>query len=313
MRLPIAHDALAMIEYDWTGAVLLVADTDAAQARARRAAGLAGARVMGAVTLANGEAETLLERHGPADAIFVELDGSATADLRNRLLLRLDTLASAAGRRVIVTAPIAMIDEVAAGLRSGTAAHLADPTEAERVHAIARAMQPPAAVLHDVNRFNGTGLLQQLSEEAARIAQVLATLSEDDGSADIPAQVSGEEPSAAAPVDAAYVRTIIRARRIRDRFFSGALFADPAFDMLLDLYAARLEGIRVAVSSLCIAAAVPATTALRWIKTLTDRGLFVRVDDPQDGRRIYIELSEDAAKAMSRYLSAVQRIAPATI
>jgi DNA-binding MarR family transcriptional regulator len=77
--------------------------------------------------------------------------------------------------------------------------------------------------------------------------------------------------------------------------------------MLLDLYAARLEGSRVAVSSLCIAASVPATTALRWIKALTDKGLFVRQADPQDGRRVYIGLSDEAAQAMGRYLAAVQR------
>jgi DNA-binding MarR family transcriptional regulator len=63
----------------------------------------------------------------------------------------------------------------------------------------------------------------------------------------------------------------------------------------------------VAVSSLCIAAAVPATTALRWIKALSDKGLFVRQADPQDGRRVYIALSDEAARAMGRYLAAVQR------
>ncbi|MGJ3628472.1 hypothetical protein AB5I41_18845 [Sphingomonas sp. MMS24-JH45] len=35
--------------------------------------------------------------------------------------------------------------------------------------------------------------------------------------------------------------------------------------MLLDLFAAELERARVSVSSLCIAAAVAPTTALRWI------------------------------------------------
>ena len=100
---------------------------------------------------------------------------------------------------------------------------------------------------------------------------------------------------------------------MRDQYFRGEIFADPAFDMLLDLYAARLEGRQVAVSSLCIAAAVPATTALRWIKQLTDRGLFARKADPQDGRRIYIGLSDAAANAMANYLTAVQRLAPPVV
>jgi predicted transcriptional regulator len=63
------------------------------------------------------------------------------------------------------------------------------------------------------------------------------------------------------------------------------LFADPAWDMLLDLLQAEIAQHRVPVSSLCIAAAVPATTALRWIKTMTDVGLFKRRADPHDGRR----------------------------
>jgi DNA-binding MarR family transcriptional regulator len=106
---------------------------------------------------------------------------------------------------------------------------------------------------------------------------------------------------------------MIRARRLRDRFFHSEIFADPAWDMLLDLFAARLEKRRVAVSSLCIAAAVPPTTALRWIKSLSDQGLFVRIADAEDGRRVFIELSDGAAAAMEAYLRAVQRISPLAV
>jgi len=83
--------------------------------------------------------------------------------------------------------------------------------------------------------------------------------------------------------------------------------------MLLDLTAARLERRQVAVSSLCIAAAVPPTTALRWIKTLTDQGIFVRIADPSDGRRVFIELSEEAAGEMIAYLAAAERMAATPI
>ena len=83
--------------------------------------------------------------------------------------------------------------------------------------------------------------------------------------------------------------------------------------MLLDLMAARLERRQVAVSSLCIAAAVPPTTALRWIKTLTEAGLFVRVADPQDGRRVYVELSDAAAANFQAYLGAVRRVSGVVI
>ena len=87
------------------------------------------------------------------------------------------------------------------------------------------------------------------------------------------------------------MRSVIRARRLRARFFAEELFADPAWDMLLDLLQAEIAQLRVPVSSLCIAAAVPATTALRWLKTMTEQGIFVRRADPHDGRRVFVELA----------------------
>ena len=63
------------------------------------------------------------------------------------------------------------------------------------------------------------------------------------------------------------------------------------------------------VSSLCIAAAVPATTALRWIKTMTDAGLFKRRADPHDGRRVFIELAPKASQATRGYFAEVGNVA----
>src|SRR3546814_17984132 len=69
-----------------------------------------------------------------------------------------------------------------------------------------------------------------------------------------------------------FARELLRFRRLRDRYFAGDLFADPAWDMLLDLYAARSQNSHpVSVSSLCIASSVPATTALRWIKAMEEK------------------------------------------
>lgn len=100
---------------------------------------------------------------------------------------------------------------------------------------------------------------------------------------------------------AAAVRKIIKGRRARERFFADSLFADPAWDIMLDLYAAHYEGRQVSVSSLCIASAVPGTTGLRWIKTMTDDGLLVRVDDQADGRRVFIKLSDEARIRLDAY------------
>src|SRR3546814_13025020 len=74
------------------------------------------------------------------------------------------------------------------------------------------------------------------------------------------------------------VRRLIRKRRQREQHFPSDLFADPAWDMMLDLYAAHYERREISVSSLCIPAAVPATTALRVITPMVEAGRFVRAE-----------------------------------
>lgn len=107
--------------------------------------------------------------------------------------------------------------------------------------------------------------------------------------------------------DPRLVRRIIRQRRLRDRYFEGELFADPGWDILLDLTAARAEHRRVSVTSLCMAAAVPPTTALRWITMMTRTGILVREQDDEDKRRSYIALSDSAAESIARYFDELGR------
>lgn len=102
-------------------------------------------------------------------------------------------------------------------------------------------------------------------------------------------------------LDQSDLRALLHARRRRAHFFPDDLFADPAWDILLELYAAELAQRRIATSSLCIAAGVPATTALRWIGVLEDKGLISRHDDPLDGRRVYAQLTEEALQAIEAY------------
>ena len=113
----------------------------------------------------------------------------------------------------------------------------------------------------------------------------------------------GQELSAAAAL--AKVKSIIKTRRIRSRFFSEQLFADPAWDMLLDLTRGQLECQRVSIMSLCGAAHVPATTALRHIATMTAKGMLQRRPDPLDGRREFIELTPTTLDSMLRFLNSI--------
>ncbi len=113
--------------------------------------------------------------------------------------------------------------------------------------------------------------------------------------------------------DPRLVRQIARQRQLRARFFDGDLFADPAWDMLLDLTAARVEHTRVSVTSLCIASGVPPTTALRWIGQMSDAGLLRRVEDDTDRRRAFITLSDKATNAMARYFDQLGQSATSLI
>ena len=106
-----------------------------------------------------------------------------------------------------------------------------------------------------------------------------------------------------------WIRALIELSGSRSNYLPGKLFSDPAWDMLLDLAEARLSGKRVSVSSLCIAANVPATTALRRIGDLVAENLATRIRDPEDGRRVFVDLTDDAFGQMMAYVnSATSRL-----
>ena len=299
-----AHDPLAMVDYGSGAGALLLCDNLAAGARAREAIEAAGLRVAAEHGI-DGALERM-DRQAAVDLVMVEIeeDHGKVLDV---LLGRIAHDAREGRYGGVVSTPSHLVDVVNAAIGSTDKVfQLCDPSPADRLEAVTEAARRTVPHLHDVGW--GSERLQRLSEEVGRIANALAELSEDESLI----RQRAEKPSGPA-IDATRVRAIIRARRLRDHYFRSELFADPAWDMLLDLMAARLDGKRVAVSSLCIAAAVPATTALRWIKTLTEHGLFVRVADPQDGRRVYIELSDAAATAVENYLLAAQRLSPLSV
>lgn len=130
---------------------------------------------------------------------------------------------------------------------------------------------------------------------------------EQEGASKVPYGDTTDKHQSVERITANHIRKLIKARRLRDQYFETELFADPAWDMLLDLMAARLEKTTVSVSSLCIAASVPPTTALRWIKTMTEEKIFERIADETDGRRIFIQLSDASAEAMASYFSKTGR------
>lgn len=292
-----------------SGARFLLASVDGARGHAARdAIALIGGVLAEDVSLdavapvlagpdADREMAIVLDLAGASDEAAQEALGAVVASAGPR------------GWRVVVAMTVAQIDPVVAALPLDAPAIqlLCDPDQAEWISALAL-----ATARDDGRVASGDDegeRLARLNAEVARIAELLARLATrgdgggSGGARDRRADFGVAPGAPPVAVGAAAVRDVLRARRLRDRFFGDGLFEDPAWDMLLDLFAARLEGVRVSVSSLCIAAAVAPTTALRWIGKLTAARLLERAADPADRRRAFVALSEEAAIAMERYLA----------
>ena len=290
--------------------IAIFADSENGCNVARNIAEQIGARVMFSATPGAGISQ--LADYPAFDVVFVDVSYGNSVEL-DILLDRLDAIAKTDQVPMLVNCAPECLDHIAARFTAPSVALMSQATAADWVATLAMSGIQHEPVLHEV-ALDDSLRLQRLADEVQRIARTLADLVGNDpqsmrGVSDAMIGFRAEPAhfaSPLSPITARDVRSIIRLRRMRDRFFRSDLFADPAWDMLLDLMAARLERMRVAVSSLCIAAAVPPTTALRWIKTMSDNGMFVRVADPEDGRRVFIELSDGAAAGMNAYLSAAK-------
>jgi DNA-binding MarR family transcriptional regulator len=286
----------------------------------RQAVEAAGAEVYRAMSLS--DAMTHLEDRRPTGTVVMDIS-DASVPLVPLVLSAVSKSAARDGHGVIISSPIECLDQLAGEGLEPHVTWLCQPAFADRVAAISLGVGLERSTLMDVSSDMDPQRLRRLADEVSRIARTLASLSgprPSDGFAvasvadhALAFHAQDNDLGELKMPEADELRRIIRLRRLRDSFFDPALFADPAWDMLLDLMAARIERAQVAVSSLCIAAAVPPTTALRWIKTMTDHGIFERCADPDDGRRIFIRLADHAVQAMARYFAAARRAGGAII
>lgn len=73
--------------------------------------------------------------------------------------------------------------------------------------------------------------------------------------------------------------------------------------MLLDLFVHECERKPLAMSSLCISAGIPTSSAMKLIQKLCDAGLLERIPDRHDGRRSLMRLGPKVAHRLRAYFA----------
>ena len=217
--------------------ILIAGDSQAALDRASQTIAACGLRIADAVGLE--QAPERIELQASASALWIELEQDSGASM-DRLLDHVNRDAGHGRYRAIVAVPGALLDMVAARLPESGVELLVDATEADRTAALAVALTDAGRPdrLSDIASDQNATRLRQLSDEVSRIASTLARLSSGPAPVAHPTElppVAGDVPQ----VSADAVRSVIRARRLRPRYFDEGMFADPAWDMLLDLLQAK--------------------------------------------------------------------------
>lgn len=102
-------------------------------------------------------------------------------------------------------------------------------------------------------------------------------------------------------------RRILALRAKRTKQFSSAMFNEPAWEMLLTLYASD-GGARLSLSRLALLSGASKATALRWIEYLEQQKLVARQAHPTDKRAAFVCLTEKGRNALNDYLSDVTEV-----
>lgn len=95
-----------------------------------------------------------------------------------------------------------------------------------------------------------------------------------------------------------HVLSLLIVRRAREAVFGQDLFSDPAWDILLELYAASLSGRDVTLADLAIAIRAPLPTAARWIAALKERALVELSSDSPVSPNLRISLTAQGSRKM---------------
>jgi DNA repair protein RadC len=97
-------------------------------------------------------------------------------------------------------------------------------------------------------------------------------------------------------------RAVRERRKFRSALIgSPELFGEPSWEMLIEVFIQEAEGVKIAVNTLCRSSTATPSTALRIFNKLCEARLLVKVSDPNDGRRHFVQLTLRARKSLYAY------------
>jgi hypothetical protein len=104
------------------------------------------------------------------------------------------------------------------------------------------------------------------------------------------------------------IRSILSIRCGRSGVFGEGLFSDPAWDILLELLAARLGNRKVTLPDLSEIA--PESVLARWVAVLEERQLVSCEVNPFRPEQFWVRLSSACADRMIQFLTTARHLSP---
>lgn len=103
------------------------------------------------------------------------------------------------------------------------------------------------------------------------------------------------------------IRSILKVRRGRSEIFGEGLFSDPAWDILLELLAARLGNRKMTLVELEQVA--PRSVLARWVAELEERRLVICELNRFRPDEFSVSLSDGCAHRLLQFLSSARHLA----
>ncbi|MBU3077280.1 hypothetical protein [Sphingomonas quercus] len=97
-------------------------------------------------------------------------------------------------------------------------------------------------------------------------------------------------------------RHLLEERRRRAALFGEDLFANPAWEIMLELFLASETHVRAPLARVGSAAGVPAAAARRWVDLLEERGLLRKIPDREAPDCMTVALTTEVQERMRAYL-----------